>query len=672
MSTRAARLSSARTPGPQELRPPRRAARFDAARRQFSHPPEVADNGRPIFHFDMYTRLTICAGLAGLLASLAPPAASAQEIPDSAPAGRDAPSGAGNPDLVITGDTGLLDVHVRDVELTAALELLSYQARSNIVTSTSVKGRISANLYSVTFADALDALLTPNNFAYRQMGSTVFVGTPEEVAAQSPPPQTRVFRLKYISKAEALAAVTGILGQAARVGDGSAVLAPKGGENSGPMSVVNSINNAQSSSGSGGLSSGESTASVEYLILTDTPDRLDRVEKLLREIDERPRQVLIEATILRATLNEDNAYGIDFTLLGGVDFQTVGSVSDAAANVRTGQLPIEDFEDTSANLSTNLIGDITRGFTFGIIRNNVAAFLRALEDVTDVTIMANPKILALNRQEAEVIVGRRDGYITTTVTETAAVQKIEFLETGTQVRLRPHINDDGSVRIAVHPKDSNGGLTVSNLPFEETTEAKADILVNDGHTVLIGGLFRERTVTSRTQVPILGDIPGIGLLAQKQRDSTVREEVIILLTVHVLKNTKEEQEHVEAMLEDVERVRVGSRKGLLFSGRERLAQAFYQAAIRDFENGDDGLALLNARMALHNQPRHLSALKLKEELLGRRLWESEGARSRTLMLDLIRSQRNGRAAPGEVFDRPEPEGQLRLDSTPTIPEGKTP
>lgn len=621
----------------------------------------------------MYTRLTICAGLAGLLASLAPPAASAQEIPASAPAGQEAPARAGNPDLVITGDTGLLDVHVRDVELTAALELLSYQARSNIVTSTSVKGRISANLYSVTFADALDALLTPNNFAYRQMGSTVYVGTPEEVAAQSPPPQTRVFRLKYISKAEALAAVTGILGQAARVGDGSAVLTPKNGENSGPMSVVNSITTAQSGSGGGaGLSSGESTASVEYLILADAPDRLDRVEKLLREIDERPRQVLIEATILRATLNEDNAYGIDFTLLGGVDFQTVGSVSDAAANVRTGQLPIEDFEDTSANLSTNLIGDITRGFTFGIIRNNVAAFLRALEDVTDVTIMANPKILALNRQEAEVIVGRRDGYITTTVTETAAVQKIEFLETGTQVRLRPYINDDGSVRIAVHPKDSNGGLTVSNLPFEETTEAKADILVNDGHTVLIGGLFRERTVTSRTQVPLLGDIPVLGLLAQKQRDSTVREEVIILLTVHVLKNTKEEQSQFEAMLEDVERVRVGSRKGLLFSGRERLAQAFYQAAIRDFEDGDDDLALLNARMALHNHPRHLSALKLKEELLGRRLWESEGARSRTLMLDLIRSQRDGGAAPGEVFDRPEPEGQLRLEGTPKIPEGKTP
>lgn len=629
----------------------------------------------------MHTLLSIAAAATGVLAWVSPlfpgPQDAAPRADDAKPA-----AAAENPDLVIRNDTGLLEVHVRDVELTSALELLSYQARANIVTSTSVKGKISANLYSVTLDDALDALLTPNNFAYRQMGSTVFVGTPEEIAAQSPPPQTRVFRLKYISKSEALAAASGILGLAAKVGEGSAVLTPKSGP-SGPTTIANTIKGVDSGSGNFGGGSGEDSgsassgkmesASPEYLILTDTPDRLDRVEKLLKEIDVRPRQVLIEATILRATLNEDNQYGVDFTLLGGVDFETVGSASDATANLATGPLPASDLQHTTANLNTNLIGDITRGFTFGLIHNNVAAFLKALEEVTDVTIMANPKILALNRQEAEVIVGRRDGYITTTVTETAAVQKVDFLETGTQVRLRPYINDDGSVRIAVHPKDSNGGLTAANLPFEETTEAQADVLVNDGHTILIGGLFRERSVISRSQVPLVGSIPGLGLLFQKQRDTTVREEVIILLTVHVLKNTRQEQDAFDALLDDAERVRVGTRKGLLFSGRERLAQAYYQAAIRDYQDGRDDCALLNARMALHNQPRHLEALKLKEELLGRRLWESDGNRSRTLMLDLIKAdQTPGVIRPDQIFGRPVPDSQLRLEDTPTVPEAQQP
>jgi len=108
-------------------------------------------------------------------------------------------------------EAGLLEVHVRDTEITTVLEMLSYQARSNIVASTSVQGTVSANLYGLTLLEALDAILTPSQYAYRQVGRTIFVGTPTEIAAQLPPPQTRVFRLRYISKAEALTAVNAVL-----------------------------------------------------------------------------------------------------------------------------------------------------------------------------------------------------------------------------------------------------------------------------------------------------------------------------------------------------------------------------------------------------------------------------------------------------------------------------
>ena len=218
------------------------------------------------------------------------------------------------------------------------------------------------------------------------------------------------------------------------------------------------------------------------------------------------------------------------------------------------------------------------------------------------------------------------------------MQTVEFLETGTQIRLKPSINEDGTVRLAVHPKDSNGGLTASDLPFEETTEAEAQILVDDGHTILIGGLFRERTVHSKGQVPVIGDIPLLGLLVQRGSDTTVREEVIILLTVQVLKESEEEQERFCELREDIERVRVGMRRGLLGTGRERLAQAFYQEAVRQAEAGKHGCALLNTRMALHNQPRHMAALKLKEQLLGRADWDSDGTRMQLFLLDLIRSE----------------------------------
>ena len=519
---------------------------------------------------------------------------------------------------VTVSDTGLLDVHVTDTPINTILQMLSYQARTNIVATRSVQGTISANLYGLTLWEALDAILTPNGYVYKQVGKTIFVGSPEDLAAKAPPAPdaiARVFKLRYITKDEAVAAITTLLSA-----DGKVI--PGGGENSDSSSSSDIYDLREASS--------------DYVIVTDVPSRMADVEALLRDIDVRPQQVLIEATILRATLNEQNQFGIDFTMLGGVDFQNVNSTSNTSTDISTGATPPTKFEKTTFNVNTDLIGSMPAGgFTFGVIRNSVAGFIRALEEVTDVTVVANPKIIALNKQKAEVIVGRRDGYLTTTVTETAAVQTVEFLETGTQIRFRPFINEDGTVRLAVHPKDSNGGLTAANLPFEETTEATAAILVNDGRTILIGGLFRERTVNSKGQVPVLGNIPGAGLLFQNHNDTTVREEVIILLTVHVVKETEEEYDRHETLLDDIERIRVGSRKGLLGFGRDRLAQAFYQQAVRSADAGNIDRALFCTRMALHNAPKHNAALKLKERLLQKRMWDDEGSRTRMYLLDLI-------------------------------------
>lgn len=534
---------------------------------------------------------------------------------------------------VVLRETGLLDLHVRDMDIVTVLEMLSYEARANIVTSTSVTGRVSANLYSVTLDDALAAILTPNKYTFAIRGGTVFVGRDEDLASLFPPPATRVFTLRYIRPTEAAAALKAVLGSEATVVEG-------GGD-----------------AGTGARPGGAvmSSAGLDYLVVTARPDRLSAAEELLRQIDHRPKQVLVEATVLRATLNESNVFGIDFTMLGGVDFQNVGSTSNASADLRTGQLPAADLQSTTFNMNTQFTGNITGGgFTFGLIKDSIAGFIRALEEITDVVVVANPKIVALNKQEAEVIVGRRDGYLTTTVTETAAVQTVEFLETGTQIKFRPLINEDGTVRLTVHPKDSNGGLTAANLPFEETTEAHADILVRDGHTVLIGGLFRERTVHSRGQVPLLGNIPILGLAFGSRNDQTVREEVIILLTVHIIKESEREREHTAQLVDDIERVRVGLRQGLLGTGRERLAQAFYREALRQLDDDHRERALLNVRMAIHNQPRHLPALKLKERLLGERLWEDEGARMRTYIWEIIDLEPEPDRAPEPSGSAPRP------------------
>ena len=482
------------------------------------------------------------------------------------------------PAQVTRTDTGLLDVHVRDMEISTLLEMLSYQARANIVTSTRVTGRVSANLYAVALEQALEAILTPNHYAFAADGSTVFVGTPEEIAALRPPPMTRVFKLRYIRPAEAAKAVKAVLGPEAAVVEGAAETGSSQG----------SGGSGGGSGGGGALSTAMGTASADYLVVTDYPDRLNAVQKLLAELDQRPKQVLIEATVLRATLNESNQFGIDFSILGGVDFENVGSTSAASADLHTGQLPPNKLQNTTLNVNTQFTSNVTGGgFTFGIINNGVAAFIRALEEVTDVVVVANPKVVALNKQEADVIVGRRDGYVTTTVTQTAAIQSVEFLENRHADQVPP---DDQRGRHGP-PRDSPEGQQ------RRLDRGESAVRGNDrGAFRSVGerrGYGADRRVVSRAdrqlQEPDSADRrhpAGRAGFREPQRSDDPRRGH------HSADGPRHQGQCGRAwknqeLLEDVERMRVGVRAGLLGTGRERLAQAHFHAALADLERGGE-------------------------------------------------------------------------------------
>lgn len=523
---------------------------------------------------------------------------------------------------------GLFELHVRDAELSSVLRMLSVEGKRNIIASPDGSARVTADLYDVTFNEALEAVLTINRYGFRELGKFIYVYPLSELQTTSPPEQqmtTRVFTLAYLPAGEAAKLTQGLLSS-----NGSATAT------------------TEAASGLTGDSdtAGNALAIPDSLIVRDYADRIAHISAVLEKLDVRPKQVLIEATILRAALNEQNELGIDFNTLAGVDFQMLSSSSPGVTDLTTGALPQSRFNNTSITTRTDFNASITPGgFTFGIIKDQVAVFIRALEQVTDTTVLANPKILTLNKQAGVVIVGRRDGYLTTTVTETAAVQTVKFLETGTQLRFRPFIGRDGWVRLELHPKDSNGGLTADNLPFEETTEVTTNLLVRDGHTVVIGGLFRESTTSGKNQVPWLGNIPGLGLLFRNSNDQTRREEVIILLTVHVLDDGENEDAAANAVVADVERVRLGARRGVLGIGRQRLAQAHYRTAVKHQNAGRHREALRDVEMTLHNNPRHLRALKLRERLLGERLWGDDGGQMRTFIWQLINPDHDGDPTP---------------------------
>lgn len=550
---------------------------------------------------------------------------------------------------VTVSNGGTVDLHVVDMPLATVLRMLNTKSRRNIIVTPSVQGTVTAELYDVSFDEALRAILTGNNCEYEVRDKFIYVRTVDEMASlrRDKPGSSaagemsthQVFWLDYVDASEAETIVKPLLSE-----QGSITSSTAAREGSPPSLTI------------GGEPAG---TGKDYIVVFDEPERLSLIAEVISEIDIKPPQVLVEATIMRARLNEENALGIDFTTVGGIDFEMLGSTSPAAQSITTGNTPQSMLGDTTLTVRTDFNANIASGgFTFGIIKDQVGLFIRALEQITDVEILANPKLLALNKQVGKIIVGRRDGYLTTTVTETSAIQDVKFLETGTQLTFRPFIGNDGYVRMEIRPEDSVGGLTPAQLPFEQTTEVTTTVLVRDGHTILIGGLFREVSSAARDQVPLLGDFPVIGNLFRSRNDSIDREEVIILLTVHIVKDEDDYADRSENQLEDAERARVGMRRGMMWHGRERLSQSHYRKAIEHFAGGQLEKALWNVRMALHNQPRFIAAIDLKEEIEQAREWEEDGAVTREFIWDIISNDRQD----GDFrFGRPTRRGQGGAD-----------
>lgn len=551
---------------------------------------------------------------------------------------------------------GTVELHVADADLSTVLKTLSRQSRRNIIAARDVSGKVTADLYDLTLEQTLDAILRANDCAWRERDGLIYVYTTTELARiqeNERPPECRIFHLKHINGEEASKLLQPLLSKDGRI-------------------TVTSKSETGVSEGAT-ESGGNSLATEDYLLIIDTPERLAAVTKVLNEIDARPKQVLIEATILRAQLNQENAMGIDFNIVTGVDLRMLNSTSSGITNLTTGKLPQAELPNTNMAFKEDFTSAVPLGgFTFGIIKDHVGAFLRALETVTDTTVIANPKVLALNKQRGEVIVGRRDGYITTTITETTATQTVQFLETGTQLIFRPFIENNGYVRMEIHPKDSSGGLTAANLPFEQTTEVTTNITVRDGHTILIGGLFREVSKASRGQIPYIGNIPLAGALFRNTADSSQREEVIILLTVHIVKDDDQLNEESRKALENVERYRAGMRAGLQPYGRERLAQAHYHWAMQHLARGDTQRALWDARLATHLNPLFLEAIELSERLTNQRAWEADGSTAHEFVLrEMIRGKNDTQPLHGRpgldlpVMDSTTPGGREHPEAKPS-------
>lgn len=500
---------------------------------------------------------------------------------------------------------GTFEIHVQGADLRGVLQLLSTQGRKNIVATREVTGTVTADLYGVNFKDALEAVLKAAGFVYREKDNFIYVYTPKQLEAELKSERklsTRTFRLAYIRATDAKALITPALSK-----DAVVTATPDA-----------SVGIAKSNSEAGG----NSLAGNDALIVQDYEDNLKEVEKIIAELDVKPDQVLLEVTMLDAKLTENNALGINFSTLEGIDFETLGSASTALGNMSNAGLSGTSLDNAPASTIRTDFPTTSGGMTIGVVSNNVAAFITALEDITDVTVLANPKLLIVNKQRGEVLIGTHQGYLTNTTTEGQVTQSVEFMDTGTRLIVRPFIGRDGFIRLEIHPEDSTGTvqtLEQNVVPSSVSTEMTSNVIVRDGHTIIIGGLFREETTNLRKQIPVLGNIPYVGAAFRYIKDTTVRKEIVILLTPHIIQHTHDEGVS-EQVKDDVERFRVGQRKGVQWFGRDRLAQTHMSWARQAMSEGKTDKALWNVDMALSLEPRMEEAIRLRERITGQAFW----------------------------------------------------
>ena len=286
------------------------------------------------------------------------------------------------------------------------------------------------------------------------------------------------------------------------------------------------------------------------LIILATPRDYAMIRDVLRRLDIVPRQVLIEAIIAEIKLTDDLAFGLEYALSQGgigslLGTGTTGGVT-AGETPGTGSLSIGN----SALLGTakRAVNIGSQGiFGFLTNRDEFLVLINALATENRVNILSTPHVIAADNREANILIGEEVPILTSTstssLTDTArTVNSIQYRETGKILTILPQINSTGLVNLEIRQEVSAVGSEEfgrTNSPSFISREAETTVVVEDGESVVLGGIIDDQIERSRRGVPYLMDIPVLGRLFRVDSEKVTRTELIILITPHVIRNRQE-------------------------------------------------------------------------------------------------------------------------------------
>jgi type IV pilus assembly protein PilQ len=439
-----------------------------------------------------------------------------------------------------------LSLNFQNIEVRALLQVIADFTNFNVVTSDTVTGTVTLRLKDVPWDQALDIILQARGLGVRKNGNVLWIAPKDELAtkeqvdleakrklAELEPLRSQSFQLNYTKAEEVARGLTGqAQGQSGGGGSGAnaqatRILSPRG-------TVIYETRTNQ-------------------LFVSDIPSKLEEIQTLISKIDIPVRQVLIEARIVEADDSFGRSLGVKLGgtdlrgLRGGIPGYNVGgsnyiSIGGNYSNtgVQTNQTPVTDTsyvpDSQFVNLpATGFNGATAANIALSLFSATANRFLNlelsALEAEGKGNVVSSPRVITADQQKARIEQGEEIPYQQAT---SSGATSVAFKKASLRLEVTPQITPEGNVILDVEVnKDSRGNLTAAG-PAINTKQVKTQVLVENGGTVVIGGIFQQEERNQINKVPLLGDIPFLGYLFQNRVRSINKTELLVFITPKIV------------------------------------------------------------------------------------------------------------------------------------------
>ncbi len=440
-----------------------------------------------------------------------------------------------DPNKLVQGSRGQfqgekLSLNFQNVDVRSVLQVIADFTDFNIITSDSVQGNLTLRLKDVPWDQALDIILQAKGLDMRKNGNVIWIAPGDELAAREKlqleakaqigdlePLNTESFQINYHKAKEIFDFLKS---------KDQTMLSKRGSV------VVDERSNK--------------------VFVTDVPSRLEALRRLVQEIDVAPRQVLIEARIVEANKTFARDLGVRLGYgdrrnrsLGGGGKVGFGTSEFASANpdgtINTGaNAPINTILRRVGESATSGDGFLPDGYgalNLTLFNNSLTRFLnlelQALESDGRGRVVSSPRVLTANQVEASIEQGTEIPYQEAT---SSGATSVSFKKAVLSLKVKPQITPDGRLQLSIEvnkdrPLYENALL---NVPPIETKNVKSEVLIENGGTVVIGGIYEEEESTGVDQVPVLGDIPVLGHLFKTQSKVSNRKELLVFITPRIV------------------------------------------------------------------------------------------------------------------------------------------